>query len=317
MSRLAILLFPLLSIFVGLIAAEHPVESFRQTVGPAIMMAADTNPAVRESTGRLIVVSWNIHVGNGDVVALIDRISSFEHAQGNGNPAIVLLLQESVRQSSDIPESSGFSVPGRIARAEDKLDIAALARKLGWWMYYAPSMRNGDGAGDLAEDRGNAILSSLPLQSVEPVELPFSVQRRVALVATVADTSMQPLLRVAVTHFDTRAPLTKGWIFGGPRVRNKQASGLLASLHQYETDGLPLIVGGDLNSYLGSKGVIETMSAAAPHMNCGDKPTHTMGLTLDHMFANVPDAWPHTCRREDDSFGSDHYPLVLSVTIPR
>jgi endonuclease/exonuclease/phosphatase family metal-dependent hydrolase len=201
------------------------------------MMAADTNPAVRDSTGRLIVVSWNIHVGNGDVVSLIDRISSFEHAQGNGDPAIVLLLQESVRQSSDIPKSSGFSVPGRIARSEDKLDIAALARKLGWWMYYAPSMRNGDGAGELAEDRGNAILSSLPLQSVEPVELPFSVQRRVALVATVADTRMQPLLRVAVTHFDTRAPLTKGWIFGGPRARNKQASALLASLDQYETDG--------------------------------------------------------------------------------
>jgi hypothetical protein len=28
MSRLAVLLFPLLSIFVGLIAAEHPVEPF-------------------------------------------------------------------------------------------------------------------------------------------------------------------------------------------------------------------------------------------------------------------------------------------------
>src|SRR5678816_927900 len=178
MSRLAVLLFPLLSIFVGLIAAEHPVESFRQTVGPAIMMAADTNPAVRDLTGRLIVVSWNIHVGNGDVVSLIDKISSFEHAQGNGDPAIVLLLQESVRQSSDIPKSSGFSVPGRIARSEDKPDIAALARKLGWWMYYAPSMRNGDGAGELAEDRGNAILSTLPLQSVEPCLLYTSPRPR-------------------------------------------------------------------------------------------------------------------------------------------
>jgi endonuclease/exonuclease/phosphatase family metal-dependent hydrolase len=80
---------------------------------------------------------------------------------------------------------------------------------------------------------------------------------------------------------------------------------------------LPLIVGGDLNSYLGSKSVIQNMSTAAPHMDCGDKPTHTMGLTLDHMFVNVPAAWAHSCRREDDSFGSDHYPLVLSVNIPR
>src|SRR6185503_2814273 len=138
-------------------------------------------------------------------------------------------------------------------------------RKLGWWLYYAPSMRNGDGIGEHAEDRGNAILSSLPLQGAEAVELPFAAQRRVALVATVTDAQKQPRLRVAVTHLDTRASLLRGWIFGGPAARNKQAKELVSALKKFEADPLPLIVGGDLNTYLGAKAVIDTMSGLAPH----------------------------------------------------
>src|SRR5262245_31977922 len=275
MSRLALLLFPLLSLFVSLVASTPSIESFRQTVGPTVMVAPSRTLPVRNSAGRLIVVSWNVHVGNGDVVALIDRISGFEHAHGYGDPKFVLLLEEGVRQSPEIPASTGFDVPGRISRADGKSDIAELARKLAWWMYYAPSMRNGDGVGPRAEDRGNAILSSLPLQSADLIELPFAVQRRVALVATVADAQNPPRLRVAVTHFDTRAPLTQGWIFGGTRARKKQASALRASLHQFESDGLPLVIGGDLNTYLGSQSVMQTMSTIAPHMDCGSKPTHT------------------------------------------
>jgi endonuclease/exonuclease/phosphatase family metal-dependent hydrolase len=146
--------------------------------------------------------------------------------------------------------------------------------------------------------------------------LPLAAQRRVALVATVTDAEMHPRLRVAVTHFDTRASLAQGWIFGGPRARNNQARALLASLYRFESDGLPLILGGDLNTYLGSKQVIDTLSTIAPHIDCGSRPTHTLGLTLDHVFADVPAAWPHDCRREDDAFGSDHYPLVLSMSVP-
>ena len=316
MPRLAVLLVPILSVFLNLIATGPSVESFRQTVGPSITFEPGRTLAPRETKGRLIVVSWNVHVGNGDVLGLIDSLSSFERTHGHGEPDFILLLEESVRQSADIPAPTGFSVPSRITRAADNPDIAALARKLNWWMYYAPSMRNGDGMGSRAEDRGNAILSSLPIQSVDPVELPFAVQRRVAVVATVADAEMQPRLRVAVTHFDTRAPLTRGWIFGGPMARNSQASQLVASLRKFESDGLPLIVGGDLNTYLGSHRVIQTMSGIAPRMDCGSKPTHTLGLTLDHLFVDVPTAWAHDCHRAADAFGSDHYPLVLSLNIP-
>jgi endonuclease/exonuclease/phosphatase family metal-dependent hydrolase len=270
----------------------------------------------RDPGGRLIVINWNVYVGNGDVLALLDRISEVEKASGRGRPEFVLLLQESVRQSSAIPASTGFRPPGRIARPESSPDIAALARSLGWWMYYSPSMRNGDGLGALAEDRGNAILSSLPLQSVQSVELPFFTQRRVALTAIVADRDSRPRLRVAAAHFDTRAPFTQGWIFGGPRARKSQAAQLVATLKDSRSDGLPLVIGGDLNTYIGSQAVIDTMTQMTPHTDCGTQPTHALGLTLDHLFADVPTDWRQECARGDDRLGSDHYPLVLSLNVP-
>jgi hypothetical protein len=65
---------------------------------------------------------------------------------------------------------------------------------------------------------------------------------------------------------------------------------------------------------MGSKGVIATMSQVAPHKNCGSQATHALG-TLDHIFADVPESWSHECRRGDATFGSDHYPLILSLDI--
>jgi endonuclease/exonuclease/phosphatase family metal-dependent hydrolase len=306
----------LLAVSVGGFESEPALATYRDTVGPAITFAPGVTPPTRHSSGRLIVVNWNVHVGNGDIVGLIDALSNFEKVSGRGRPEFVLLIEEAVRQDENIPASAGVRVPSRIARSEESLDVAAVAHRLGWWMYYAPSMRNGDGLGPGAEDRGNAILSSLPLESVESVELPFVVQRRVALIATVVDARRQPQFRVAVTHFDTRAPLLRGWIFGGPSARNSQAKGLVSALGKVQDNGLPLIVGGDLNTYLSSKGVIDTMSQIAPHTDCGGQATHAFGLTLDHIFADVPSAWSPDCRRGDNAFGSDHYPLVLSLNIP-
>ncbi|MEN3339278.1 MAG: hypothetical protein V7647_2954, partial [Acidobacteriota bacterium] len=62
--------------------------------------------------------------------------------------------------------------------------IEPVAAALGLSLYYVPSMRNGGAAPH--EDRGNAILSSLPLTDLAAYELPFERQRRVALGATIA-----------------------------------------------------------------------------------------------------------------------------------
>lgn len=315
MLRHVLPIFLLLSGFVNLLVASDPgVLSYRRTVGPAITYAPVPTRS-GDKTGRLIVVNWNVHVGHGDIQGLIDKISRTERSNGFGKPEFILLLQESFRHSADIPDSTGFKVPRRIAPPDAALDIQDVASKLGWWMYYAPSMRNGNGFGERAEDRGNAILSSLPLEDVTAVELPFVVQRRVALIATVTDMQKQARLRVAVTHFDTRAPMLDGWIFGGPSARTRQAKEFVSALKNTAADSLPLIVGGDLNAFIGSKSVIETMSQIAPHTDCGNQPTHALG-SLDHVFASIPTAWPGQCVRGESTFGSDHYPLVLTLNVP-
>jgi endonuclease/exonuclease/phosphatase family metal-dependent hydrolase len=198
------------------------------------------------------------------------------------------------------------------------MEIEEVAHELGWWMYYAPSMRNGKEVGQEAEDRGNAILSSLPLEGLEAVELPFVVQRRVALIATVTDAQKKPKVRVAVAHLDTQAPLLKGWFFGGPAGRKQQAEGIVTALKKFSADALPLIVGGDLNTHFGSgESAVETISRVAARTGCGHEATHVSGLTLDHVFARIPETWPAPkCTRVDDTFGSDHYPLVLALDLP-
>jgi endonuclease/exonuclease/phosphatase family metal-dependent hydrolase len=297
-------------------ASSLKLTQWRETVGPVLAIAPPAVSTSNDPDGRLIVVNWNMHVGNGNIEALVDDLSKREASGGQGKPEFVFLLQETFRRGSEIPDPGRSSVPGRIAPPNSAMDIQGVARRLGWWMYYAPSMRNGKLVGEDAEDRGNAILSSLPLDAVEAIELPFVVQRRVALIATVTDAQKKPRLRVAVAHLDTRAPVAQGWILGGPVIRKRQAEGFVAALRKFDDD-LPLVVGGDLNTLLGSgEGAVDTVSRLASRAECGGKATHNSGFVLDHMFTRIPHGWKSAgCSRMDDTFGSDHFPLVLPLAL--
>jgi endonuclease/exonuclease/phosphatase family metal-dependent hydrolase len=288
------------------------------TVGPPVVFAPTYPSAGVRGKGRLIVVNWNMHVGNGNIPGLIRQLSRQEESRGFGKPEFVLLLQESFRRGTEVPSPGSVRVPRRIPPPDSGIDIEDVARELGWWMCYVPSMRNGSQVGKEAEDRGNAILSSLPLKGLEAVELPFVVQRRVALIATVTDSQNKPKLRVAVAHLDTRAPLLEGWIFGGPSARNRQARSMVAALKKLDDDGLPLVFGADLNSHLGAgEAAVDTVSKIASRRDCGKGSTHKSGFVLDHMFARIPDSWQAAeCVRIDDTFGSDHHPLVLPINLP-
>ena len=105
-----------------------------------------------------------------------------------------------------------------------------MAQRLGLNVYYVPSMRNGGPTSD--EDRGNAILSSLPLTDLRAIELPFERQRRVAVSATIAGrtTSGTPWqVRLVSAHLDNMSTIRRAWI-GAEYGRARQARELAAAL---------------------------------------------------------------------------------------
>jgi endonuclease/exonuclease/phosphatase family metal-dependent hydrolase len=289
------------------------LDQWCETVGPALFQAPAQGGPRRN--GRILVIDWNVHLGNGNIEALIDQLRADERKDARAEPDFVFLLQEAFRRGADVPPNIRLDrvVPNRIPSAAQ--DIASLASKLNWWMFYVPSMRNGEQAGISAEDRGNAILSSLPIEGLQAIELPFSVQRRVAISAIVRDDYRAVSFRVAAVHLDTRAPLSRGFIFGAPTARNRQARQIVDILGGFSNDGASVIVGGDLNSYWGPlESSIDTIARVASRLNCGSKATHASGFALDHIFARFGAAIsPVSCGRADNRFDSDHYPLVLML----
>jgi len=273
---------------------------------------------VSDNPGRLLVVSWNVHVGHGNVSALLQELLKQERALGHGRPDFVLLLQETFRRGEHVPDAGRARVPRRIRPPARGIDIVDLARSLNWWLYYEPSMRNGRLSGKHAEDRGNAILSSLQITFREQIELPLGVHRRVALIATVGGLH-RPLFRVAVAHLDTRASWRRGWVFGGPSLRNKQAKSIISAIEKVSDVGLPLILGGDLNTHFGGReSSVKTVATMVHRKRHGPEATHLSGLVLDYIFARLPDDWEAgKCVRMASRFGSDHYPLVLPIVPPK
>src|SRR5204863_7319391 len=116
--------------------------------------------AARTSTAdRGAVVTWNTHVGAGDVDDLLTGVRAGEFSEGRRIDHVVLLLQESYRSGDGVPArvADRAGVPGRIARgshATHARDIGRVAAAQSMAVLYAPSMRNGAAADD-PEDRGN------------------------------------------------------------------------------------------------------------------------------------------------------------------
>ena len=115
-----------------------------------------------------------------------------------------------------------------------------IGSELGLSLIYVPSMRNGRSAGDPAEDRGSAILSTLPLSDPIAVELPGERQRRVVIIAKAGSTS------VAVVHLDALGGNQRLRVFSTPWMRDVQVRATASALPTG-----PLVVGADLNTWHG------------------------------------------------------------------
>jgi endonuclease/exonuclease/phosphatase family metal-dependent hydrolase len=288
---------------------QATLDRWCQSVGPPVFAST---PLATGEISRLVILSWNVHVGGGQIEKLVSKIrSDWPHA-GTG---LVVLLQETFRAGADVPESypGNLRVPASIRPRRPTPDIVALAGKLGMSVAYVPSMRNGSTTTiEAREDRGNAVLSTEPLSDVRAIELPFGKQRRVSVAATVTPRRASGLpIRVVVTHFDTNSD----------RVLQAEALGeRIAALAD-----MPLIVGGDLNSRRGFRDkAVTAVSSVVGLESCGtgrtsrwplrlDLPLFFLTGRVDFMFSTLGSEITRTCQTLDDSYDSDHRPLLLDV----
>lgn len=292
-----------------------------ETVGP-VFFKPQPRLIARDAVDRLAVVSWNIHEGRGDVHEMIRRLRLGEFTAGEPIDQFVLLLQEATRRDGGVPARipPGAPAPRRIrGPSGSDRDVRRFAEQ-GFAVLYAPSMRNGESDGR-GEDRGNAIVSTLPLMHPTLIELPLERQRRVALVTAVEGRRRSGAgwhLDLVDVHFDTTLAL----LHGGPlAARRRQAAALLAALRDVPDLGAgdtAAVLAGDLNAWLGKrepavKLLRNEFPGASPSTE-GPTWTGALGLraSVDHIFVRGTVS-PHAVTRLPSRFGSDHYPLLTVI----
>ena len=323
----------------GVVSLRHPAPPAVVWMGPAderhrarladwcamvgpVVYEANPDRTPERPIDRLAVVSWNTHVGGGDLDALVDAVRRGDFTRGEPFDDMVLLLQEMYRHGDEVPARATIrsAVPGRITdafHAGHARDVRRVASERGLSVFYAPSMRNGALTDD-PEDRGNAILSTLPLSDPAAIELPMERQRRVAAVAavsgrTAAGTAWR--LRLANVHLDTAVALWHGGPFA---ARRRQVEALVEALTQSMSFAGPTVLAGDFNAWLGEREpAIRALRAAfpdAPALDSGPTWRGPLGLraTLDYVFAKGR-VGAIEVQRLPNRFGSDHYPLLSVI----
>jgi len=288
------------------------------TVGPVLFRPTPRAPSA-PITDRVALVTWNVHVGSGDVVDFVHRLRRGEFTNGEPMNYFVLLLQETYRRDTAVPPQipQGFPAPGRIAaRTGRGPDISRVADELGLAVLYVPSMRNGLTSVD-AEDRGNAIVANLTLHDPEVVELPFGHQRRAVAVSSVTAHGTNGSawrVRLADVHLDTALALMRGGPF---KARQQQAAALVDALASKDA---PTIVGGDFNTWRGAaEPAIALLRRAFPDTPPMPRlPTWQGPLgvhaQLDYVFFRGAVSSTSVVRLPS-RFGSDHYPLIARIDL--
>jgi endonuclease/exonuclease/phosphatase family metal-dependent hydrolase len=301
-------------------ADRQRLDAWCAGVGPPLFQSTQSTSAgaQRRLASDVAFVSWNVHVGAGDVERLVTDLR-----EGRlGPPPVeefVLMLQEAVR-FENVPASL---VPGaRTARwigveKTQAFDIGEVARRLHVSFFYVPSMRNGGASRDdrAASDRGNAILSTLPLADPLAIELPGRRQRRVSVRAVVPLNlnGLEVRLAIGSTHFNVLGSARTMWIFGAASARAQQAEEVIRSLGTG-----PAIVGGDVNSWEGrDERAVRALLEAFPETPAQPETTFRNGLVLDWMFFRLPHGSSGRVIRARERYGADHYPIIGWIsTVP-
>jgi endonuclease/exonuclease/phosphatase family metal-dependent hydrolase len=226
----------------------------------------------------LVVVTWNVHGGAGDLAALVADLTRGELTGDAPVASFVLLLQEA------------------------GADILEFARARNLSAYFEP----------VYPGRGNAIVSTHPLINARTIELPRERQRRVAVAASVHLGDV--LVRVASAHFENRVSWWRGGLFSeGARLR--QAEALIAAL---PADGPTVVGGDFNawlgRSEPAWRALAERFPAGPPPLA---KPTFRDRLFLDELFFDLPEAWHVTRLILDETYRSDHHAVLGILRLPQ
>lgn len=300
---------------------DQPLVGWRANVGDHV--ALDLAPPTDAAASTLVVLCWNAWIGRGDIARVIRRIRDGAHAAA-GFPAgvpFVALIQEAYRSGDSIPErSNGLMARDFSRRGAHEHEIVAVARQVELNLRYAPSMRNGVAR----SDRGNAILSSLPLADAVATELPFSMQRRVAVSASVTVGGAR--VRLHCAHLDPRGGRALDLLGFAGRLR--QAHELIRMVHA--DPGAAHLIGADLNlARQRAEPAFRALREAGFVTGVPERPlgwTHTYHrlprLLLDWILLAAPSGVERfEVRRIDEDprdagpyvYGSDHHPLLARI----
>ena len=267
----------------------------------------------------LDVVAWNTAVGAGDIFAFLDTelgldCSAARPTLRQGARPFVLLLQEVWRQSDDLPRvEGGDNIPWTLGPdlPDGALDFVETAERCGLAYLYVPSSRNGpDDDRRPGEDRGNAILTTLPFNAPIAFDLPHEGGRKVA----VAITSNGPdgeRVRFVSSHLDVASTLLRTLITGN-QTRARQVLGLIDGIADAEDDG-PLtqvtLVGGDFNTWAGNESTLQFMRDEFPQSPPWDDRGTRGAFPADHIFFRrgaYTQFELEGYERIEDTYGSDH-----------
>lgn len=222
---------------------------------------------------QLAVLTWNVDSGEGEVARLHADLRDGRLTGGRRPAQYVLLLQEAAHTSPDSLHA------------------------------YFAAARVVDGV-----ERGNLILSTLPLLDTRTIELPRGRQRRVAAVAGIRVANVS--LTLVNVHLENRASWWRGAL-PGDRIRAQQMEALVAELPPG-----PAILGGDLNIWLGTRE--QAYRAAADRfpdaLDRESAYTFHERLALDHLMFDLPEGWRVARTVVRERYRSDHHPVMAAIS---
>jgi len=300
----------------------------------------------------LAVVVWNTDAGAGYLQEFLREELGLD-CTGEipqlkpGFTHFVLLVQEALRRSNEIPDTPDklWVTPPPVKEEERpgrRLGASEVARECGLAYIYASASRNGwKPRDDVREDKGNAIVSTLPLSDLIVAELPFEAARRVVPMATIHGPRGDSL-RLASVHLITTPPAWRT-LKTGNSARLRQSLGLVDALELIEVeragcsaeevqgaagdvqraacnvqraDTYPIatVIAGDLNTWSARetalRHLVEYFPDSPPLL---EEPTRGPFPTDHILFRTGQDGvqvLSHTYHRIDNTYHSDHNAIV-------